>query len=232
MNRGPATEITIQRLDGSDPAVAAWVTVQEACRLSDEPDPARPSAARVRGDLEHPWPGTRVEHWLARHGEHTVGVLALGFPQTDNTDVTVIRELSVHTDHRRRGIGAKLWRHAVDQSRGCRALPAACRDDPAAAPAASPGEQLVTAMGARPVREETHGWQEDTLVLPAHRGHRLGLRIKIDNLLQVRTYEPALRLVDTWNADANSHLIAINEALGYRPVSRHSEWELQLEGER
>jgi hypothetical protein len=87
-------------------------------------------------------------------------------------------------------------------------------------------------MGARPVREETHGWQEDTLVLPAHRGHRLGLRIKIDNLLQVRTYEPALRLVDTWNADANSHLIAINEALGYRPVSRHSEWELQLEGER
>lgn len=90
----------------------------------------------------------------------------------------------------------------------------------------------MTAMGARPVREETHGWQEDTLVLPAHRGHRLGLRIKIDNLLQVPTFEPALRLVDTWNADANSHLIAINEALGYRPVSRYSEWELQLEGER
>lgn len=137
VNRGPATEITIQRLDGSDPAVAAWVTVQEACRLLDEPDTARPSAARVRGDFEHPWPGTRVEHWLARHGDYTVGVLALGFPQTDNTDVTVIRELSVHTDHRRRGIGAKPWRR-WSTIEGCRALPAACRDDPALHRAASP----------------------------------------------------------------------------------------------
>jgi GNAT superfamily N-acetyltransferase len=65
---------------------------------------------------------------------------------------------------------------------------------------------------------DDHGWQQITLVAPKHRGHRLGLWTKLDNLAQVREREPALRVLNTWNAQQNDHMIAINEAMGFRPV--------------
>ena len=67
-----------------------------------------------------------------------------------------------------------------------------------------------------------HAWQQITLVDPAHRGHRLGLLVKIENLRYVLAHEPALRAIDTWNAASNSYMIAINEQLGFRPVDAWS----------
>ncbi len=63
-----------------------------------------------------------------------------------------------------------------------------------------------------------HGWQGTTIVDPDHRGHRLGMLVKIENLRFTLSREPALRYVDTWNAAVNQHMIAINEALGFRAV--------------
>lgn len=65
---------------------------------------------------------------------------------------------------------------------------------------------------------DDHGWQQITLVAPEHRGHRLGLWCKLDNLAQVRAREPGLRVLNTWNARQNGHMIAINEAMGFRAV--------------
>ncbi|MEU2612446.1 GNAT family N-acetyltransferase [Micromonospora sp. NPDC007271] len=73
-----------------------------------------------------------------------------------------------------------------------------------------------------------HAWQQITIVDPAHRGHRLGLLVKIENLRYVLDREPALRAVDTWNAAENRHMIAINEQLGFRPVDAWTDWQLTI----
>ncbi len=73
-----------------------------------------------------------------------------------------------------------------------------------------------------------HCWQSITLVDPAHRGHRLGLLVKTENLLRVLAQRPALTAIDTWNAAANEHMIAINRMLGFRPVDAFVQWQQRL----
>jgi len=73
-----------------------------------------------------------------------------------------------------------------------------------------------------------HAFQQITLVDPDHRGHRLGTIIKIENLRAARKHEPALRAIDTWNAAVNAHMIAINEAMGFRPVDQWHNWQLAI----
>lgn len=70
--------------------------------------------------------------------------------------------------------------------------------------------------------------QHDTSVVRAHRGHRLGLLLKIGMLRWLREVEPQLRTVDTENAASNAHMIAVNEALGYEVVARSVEWQRHL----
>ncbi len=60
----------------------------------------------------------------------------------------------------------------------------------------------------------------DTLVLPDHRGHRLGLALKVVLHQQVRTLHPDAELVVTGNATSNTWMNAVNEQLGYQPVDR------------
>jgi GNAT superfamily N-acetyltransferase len=62
--------------------------------------------------------------------------------------------------------------------------------------------------------------QEDTSVVAAHRGHRLGLRMKLAMLDWLRAERPDVDSVDTWNAPGNAPMIAINEALGCTLVAR------------
>jgi GNAT superfamily N-acetyltransferase len=70
--------------------------------------------------------------------------------------------------------------------------------------------------------------QDDTLVAPEHRGHRLGLWIKLANLEQLAATHPQVRALETWNADENRWMIAINDAIGFVPVARVTDWELDL----
>ena len=55
-----------------------------------------------------------------------------------------------------------------------------------------------------------------TSVRAEHRGHRIGLLVKIAMLRLLRDREPALRTVSTWNSPDNAHMIAVNEAVGFR----------------
>ncbi|MEU8010578.1 GNAT family N-acetyltransferase [Micromonospora parva] len=73
-----------------------------------------------------------------------------------------------------------------------------------------------------------HAYQQITIVDPAHRGHRLGLIAKAENLHHLLTHEPAVQVIDTWNAASNSHMVAINEQLGFRPVDSWTDWQLTL----
>jgi GNAT superfamily N-acetyltransferase len=68
------------------------------------------------------------------------------------------------------------------------------------------------------------GHQMYTAVTRKHRGHRLGLLVKVAMLEQLATAEPRLERIVTWNAQANEHMIAVNEALGYTILGQPSTW--------
>jgi GNAT superfamily N-acetyltransferase len=72
------------------------------------------------------------------------------------------------------------------------------------------------------------GGQFDTSVVRAHRGHRLGLLLKIDMLRWLGDAEPQLRVLDTWNAASNAHMISVNEQLGYHVVTEGLYWQKHL----
>ncbi len=61
--------------------------------------------------------------------------------------------------------------------------------------------------------------QEDTSVVVAHRGHRLGLRMKLAMLEWLGAVRPDVEVIDTWNVPGNAPMIAINDALGSRVVA-------------
>ena len=67
--------------------------------------------------------------------------------------------------------------------------------------------------------------QDDTLVAAGHRGHRLGLLVKIRNLRRLLAAYPAVERVITFNAAENDHMLAINVALGFRPAGYDGEWQ-------
>lgn len=66
-------------------------------------------------------------------------------------------------------------------------------------------------------------YQEDTLVTGAHRGHRLGLALKVHNLERLVREFPERSAVHTWNAVGNKHMLDINLALGFRADERFLE---------
>jgi GNAT superfamily N-acetyltransferase len=70
--------------------------------------------------------------------------------------------------------------------------------------------------------------QEDTAVVLAHRGHRLGLLMKAEMLSWLARDRPEVAHVDTWNNADNHHMIAINERLGARVVARRQTFTLAL----
>jgi len=72
------------------------------------------------------------------------------------------------------------------------------------------------------------GFQELTAVARPHRGHRLGLLLKLAMLDLLAAEEPRLTRIITGNADGNEHMIAINDRLGFEVLDRWPSWELDV----
>ena len=64
----------------------------------------------------------------------------------------------------------------------------------------------------------SHAWQWGTLVDREHRGHRLGLAVKVANLQRLQADHPERTIVGTGNDETNSWMVGINEALGFELV--------------
>ena len=86
------------------------------------------------------------------------------------------------------------------------------------------GHTVVAVEAERPELGDQH----DTAVALEHRGHRLGLLLKAEMVLWLAEAEPALRIVDTWNAESNDHMIVVNERLGYRVMGREIQYQKKL----
>ncbi|GAB3657075.1 GNAT family N-acetyltransferase [Glycomyces tarimensis] len=95
---------------------------------------------------------------------------------------------------------------------------------------------IHTATGAVAGTTEIHVYggnertadQGDTIVDPRFRGHRLGTILKIANQRRVREWRPRIRYIWTGNAEDNRHMIAINEAVGYRRAALGSLFQKRL----
>lgn len=98
---------------------------------------------------------------------------------------------------------------ALNEALGCRWYSVAAMHD------ASGEAAALTQVFVDP---EIPDWAHQglTAVPRAHRGHRLGLLVKTAMLQWLADAEPLVRTIDTGNADSNRHMIAINEALGFR----------------
>lgn len=65
---------------------------------------------------------------------------------------------------------------------------------------------------------EPDAFQWGTFTHREHRGHSLGLAVKVANLRAAQAAHPHLRRVVTQNAETNQWMIAVNELMGYRRV--------------
>jgi GNAT superfamily N-acetyltransferase len=92
-----------------------------------------------------------------------------------------------------------------------------------------PSGQLV-AMTELLLAHDTpaQAWQMITVVHPEHRGHRLGLAVKLANLEFLAERAPDVRMVQTGNASVNGPMIAVNEMMGFEVVSEGAFWQKHL----
>jgi GNAT superfamily N-acetyltransferase len=67
-----------------------------------------------------------------------------------------------------------------------------------------------------------------TVVEPEHRGHRLGLAIKLANLDLLARSAPDVRVIVTGNASVNAPMIAVNDMMGFEVASEGNFWQKDL----
>ena len=74
--------------------------------------------------------------------------------------------------------------------------------------------------------DEVYQW--DTIVLPTHRGHALGLALKVATMQQAADLLEGRRRITTYNAAGNEPMIRVNEALGFRQIAWCAEYVKEL----
>ena len=199
--------------DGFARAQGAAAEITEARRTLDVKAIPAGQLARLRASAEGPaagytltvWDGPTPDHWLepvARLNEALADA-----PHGDEEEPQVWDADRVRL---------------VDQLSADRGL----RRYSVAAVESRTGD--LAALTQLSVEEPTPDWghQELTAVARAHRGHRLGLLTKVAMLELVAAREPQVAFVETWNGEANAHMVAINETLGFRQTGRVTSWLL------
>ena len=92
------------------------------------------------------------------------------------------------------------------------------------------GEVVAFSHVVATVHEPGRAYQWGTLVDRRARGRRLGLAVKVENLRLLQAEAPDVTTVSTYNAETNTHMIAVNERLGFEPVARLGEFQMCTSG--
>ena len=88
----------------------------------------------------------------------------------------------------------------------------------------------VVALTEIVVADDTadQAWQLITVVHPEHRGHRLGLAVKMANLDFLAERAPDVRFIVTGNAQVNAPMVAVNDMLGFEVNGEGRFWQKRL----
>ena len=68
-----------------------------------------------------------------------------------------------------------------------------------------------------PAQHPTRADQYDTIVVQEHRGYGIDRALKARMLFELRSAEPNLAEVQTWNAKSNESMLKVNAELGFQP---------------
>jgi GNAT superfamily N-acetyltransferase len=90
------------------------------------------------------------------------------------------------------------------------------------------GIVVAFAHASVPSAELRHVDQYGTLVHPAHRGHRLGMAVKVAQLRLLSERFADRDHIGTSNAETNAHMVAINEALGFAIHQVYGDFQKRL----
>ncbi len=93
------------------------------------------------------------------------------------------------------------------------------------APDGSPAGLTTVVLNPRQPRFASQG---DTVVLAAHRNRGLGRWLKGDMWLRLRADAPQVEAIDTDNAQSNEPMLAINVAMGFRPLAIWGIWQADV----
>ncbi len=70
--------------------------------------------------------------------------------------------------------------------------------------------------------------QGDTIVMREHRGHRLGMLLKLANIAYLEEVSPGHPSITTFNAEENRPMLDVNEAVGFAPFTYEGAWQKKL----
>jgi GNAT superfamily N-acetyltransferase len=177
---------------------------------------SEPSWAGLEGEVAEHLAAYRIVTWRDRCPEDLIGgfgaavsramsLIPQGELDLEDTEFTVERLRTL--EERRQAIGLANFESA----------------------AVAPDGEVVGLTGVRvSLHDPRVAHVGVTMVLPGHRGHRLGLAVKLASHRALRADVPACALVATSNADVNAHMNAINDALGYRQLETLLEYHRTL----
>ena len=205
---GPAPSEALARRYGAEAALEVVLRLLDV-HASDDAAFDALLAEHVAGRAD----GYEVVTWVDRVPDHLVDGAAylLGRMSTDAPMGTIEWE-------------AEVWDAARYREREDELLARGRRRIAAGAVERATGRLVAYTDIGVPITEPEYADQFDTIVDPEHRGHRLGVVIKVANLRHLCEAEPQTRCVTTWNAASNAHMVAINELLGFRPALRSVHW--------
>ncbi len=198
--------------------LARRYTLAQVNRVSRLPLPVEPALladrraaaeSRSEGYRVHLWESVAPEHWLA-----DLAMLATRM-STDAPSGGLDEEENVWTVER--------WLEAEEEQQDSpRASLYAAVEHIESAHLVGYTELTVPPDLDRPAD------QGDTIVMREHRGHRLGMLLKIANIQYLTERYPGHPAITTFNAEENRHMLDVNEAVGLLPVAYEGAWQKKL----
>ncbi len=197
-------------------AVGASPGIQEVRRILDVGPDLRGRLPSLRSEAEQRATGYVLRQWVGPTPDDLVpGVCGLNMAMADAPHDAAYEPIT--------------WDAARLRAAEERSVTQGTRDYSVAAVSDGTGEvAALTQVSIDPAGAPGWAYQMLTAVTRPHRGHRLGLLLKVAMLEWLATAEPDLRQVMTFNAAANEHMIAVNEALGHRVSDYFQSLELPV----